>query len=91
MSGFLLGIAVSIFLTLINVAFIWYSKQISGPSALAITQAGMLVKFMLGVIMTFCIIKLTEDINLWAYALVLGIFVCISFPVSAYMMTRDGR
>jgi hypothetical protein len=91
MSGFILGIVVSIFLTLVNVAFIWYSKRISGPSAFALMQAGMLVKFMLGVIMTFCIIKLTDDINLWAYALVLGIFVCISFPVSAYIMTRNGQ
>jgi hypothetical protein len=27
------------------------------------------------------------DINLWAYALTFGMFICISFPVSAYIMT----
>ncbi len=87
MSGFLTGLGVSLFLTFINTAFIWYSKRISGASSLVIIQAGMLVKFMLGVIISFCIIKLV-DINLWAYALTLGMFVCTSFPVTAYIMTQ---
>lgn len=87
MSGFLTGLGVSLFLTFINVAFIWYSKRISGASAIAIVQAGMLVKFMLGAIISFCIIKLI-DINLWAYALTLGVFVCTSFPITAYIMTQ---
>jgi len=86
MDGFLIGLIVSLFLTFINIAFIWYSKQISGVSAVAIIQAGMLVKFMLGAIISFCIIKLV-NINLWAYALTFGMFICISFPVSAYIMT----
>ncbi|MEK9741335.1 MAG: hypothetical protein VW262_09135 [Flavobacteriaceae bacterium] len=88
MDGFLIGLGVSLFLTFINVAFIWYAKRISGVSALAIIQAGMLVKFMLGAIISFCIIKLV-DINLWAYALTLGMFVCIVFPITAYVMTNE--
>jgi len=90
MSGFLVGLGVSLFLTFINLAFIWYSKRISGASAVAIIQAGMLVKFMLGAIISFCIIKLV-DINLWAYALTLGMFVCIAFPVTAYVMTENNE
>jgi hypothetical protein len=88
MDGLLIGLGVSLFLTFINVCFIWYSKRISGASAVAIVQAGMLVKFMLGVIISFCIIKLV-DINLWAYALTLGMFVCIAFPITAYIMTQN--
>ena len=80
MGGFLVGLGVSLFLTFVNIAFIWYSKRI--------IQAGMLVKFMLGAIISFCIIKLV-DINLWAYALTLGMFVCTSFPVTAYIMTNE--
>jgi|TARA_R110000796_G_scaffold249713_1_gene377821 hypothetical protein len=88
MNGFLIGLGVSLFLTFINAAFIWYSKRISGASSLVIIQAGMLVKFMLGVIISFCIIKLFKDINLWAYTLTLGMFVCTSFPITAYIMTQ---
>lgn len=87
MDGFLVGLAVSLFLAFINVAFIWYSKRIHGISSVAMVQAGMLVKFMLGAIISFCIIKLA-NINLWAYALTLGMFVCIAFPVTAYIMTQ---
>ena len=90
MDGFLIGLGVSLFLTFINLAFIWYSQRISGASAVAIIQAGMLVKFMLGAIISFCIIKLV-NINLWAYALTLGMFVCIAFPVTAYIMTQNNE
>lgn len=88
MDGFLVGLGVSLFLTFINIAFIWYAKRIHGISAVAMVQAGMLVKFMLGAIISFCIIKLAE-INLWAYALTLGMFVCIAFPITAYVMTNE--
>lgn len=85
MDGFLIGLGVSLFLTFVNIAFIWYANQISGVAALAIIQAGMLVKFMLGAMISFCVIKLV-DINLWTYALTLGIFVCVAFPITAYML-----
>lgn len=89
MSGFIAGLVVSLILTSVGVLSILYSKTISGPSSVAIIQAGMLVKLMLAAICTLTLIKLSPyDVNLFTYAVTLGLYACVAFPVIAYLMVK---
>tara|TARA_B100000575_G_scaffold93865_1_gene74763 strand:- start:5240 stop:5515 length:276 start_codon:yes stop_codon:yes gene_type:complete len=88
MSGFLLAIGVSAFLTLVSGMFIWYSRQISGPSSVNIIQTGMFVKFMLGACITFFVIN-EVNVNPYIFGMTFGIYVCTAFPVVAYMMVKN--
>jgi hypothetical protein len=90
MSGFIAGLVVSLILTSVGVLSILYSKTISGPSAVAIIQAGMLVKLMLAGICTMTLIKLSPyDVDLFGYAITLGLYACVAFPVIAYLMVKQ--
>ena len=85
MSGFIAGGIVSLILTTIGVVAIIYSRTISGLASVSIIQAAMLVKLMLASTFTLALIKLAPfEINLWAYALTLGTYSCVGFPVIAY-------
>lgn len=88
MSGFLLAIGVNIFLTLISGGFIWYSRQIPGPASLAIVQAGMFVKLMLGGTIALAVIKLT-NVNVIAFGMTMGVYACVAFPIIAYLMVKN--
>lgn len=93
MSGFIAGGVVSLILTAIGVVAIIYSRTISGMASISIIQAAMLVKLMLGCTFTLALIKLAPfEINLWAYALTLGTYSCVGFPIIAYyFMKKDFR
>ena len=89
MSGFITGLVVSLILTSVGVLSILYSKTISGPSSVAIIQAGMLVKLMLAGICTLTLIKLSPyDVDLFGYAVTLGLYSCVAFPVIAYLIVK---
>jgi len=89
MSGFIAGLVVSLILTSVGVLSILYSKTISGPSSVAIIQAGMLVKLMLAGICTLTLIKLSPyDVDLFGYAVTLGLYSCVAFPVIAYLIIK---
>jgi hypothetical protein len=90
MSGFIAGLVVSLILTSVGVLSILYSKTISGPASVAIIQAGMLVKLMLAGICTMALIKLSPyDVDLFGYAVTLGLYSCVAFPVIAYLMVKQ--
>jgi hypothetical protein len=90
MSGFIAGLVVSLILTIVGILSIFYSKTISGPSSVAIIQAGMLVKLMLAGIFTLALIKLSPyNIDLFGYAITLGLYSCIAFPVIAYLIVKN--
>jgi Ca2+/Na+ antiporter len=88
MTGFFLGLAVCAFLTMLTVASIWFARRLSGPTSLGVIQGGMLLKLMMGGILSMAIIKFA-DVNLWAYALTVGAYVCMAMPVIAYFMVKQ--
>ena len=89
MSGLIAGGIVSLILTMIGVVAIMYSRTISGMASVSIIQAAMLVKLMLGCTFTLALIKLAPfEVNLWAYALTLGTYSCVGFPVIAYFIMK---
>lgn len=88
MSGFGVGIALCALLTLINAGFIWYSKRVPGPMAIGVIQLGMFVKFMLGVGISTIVIKFMP-VNVIIFAMTVGLYVCIAFPVMAFFMVKN--
>ena len=88
MSGFGVGVALCALLTLINVGFIWYSKQVSGPTSVSVIQLGMFVKFMLGVGVSTIVIKFMP-VNVIIFAMTVGLYVCIAFPIMAFLMVKN--
>ena len=88
MDGFLVGLAVCLFLTFVSGGFIWYARQIPGVASVSIIQTGMFSKFMLGVAISLAVIKLTT-INVIAFGLTVGIYSCMAFPIIAYLMVKN--
>lgn len=87
MGGFLFGLAVSAILTLISMGSIWFSRKIPGMASISIVQSGILIKMMMGGILSMVVFKFA-DINLWAYALTVGIYVCSVLPLLAYLVVK---
>jgi len=88
MSGFGVGVALCVLLTLVNVGFIWYSKQIPGPTSVSVIQLGMFVKFVLGAGVSTLVIKFMP-VNGIIFAITVGLYVCIAFPVMAFLMVKN--
>lgn len=88
MSGFGIGVALCALLTLVNIGFIWYSKQVPGPTSINVVQLGMLVKFVLGAGISAIIIKYAV-VNVIIFGLTVGLYVCIAFPVMAFFMVKN--
>jgi len=89
MSGFIAGFIVSLILTMVGVLSILYSRTINGMSSITIIQSAMFAKLMLGCIFTLSIIKLSPyDIDLWSYALTIGVYACVVFPIIAYLTVK---
>lgn len=88
MDGFLIGLGVGMFLAIISAGFIWYSQRLPPISSVYMIQTGMFFKMMLGSVISLIIIKVFKHIDLWAYALTLGMFVCVGLPIMAIFMTR---
>ena len=88
MTGFLLGLGVSIFLTLISVGCIWFARRLEGATSIGIIQGGMLMKLILGGTLSLAIIKFA-NVNHWAYALTVGCFVCLAMPVIAFYLVKS--
>jgi len=89
MSGFIAGCVVSLILTVVGVVAIMYSRTINGMASISIIQAAMFAKLMLGCIFTLALIKLAPfKIDLWSYALTLGVYSCAGFPTLTYFMMK---
>jgi len=88
MSGFLLGLGVGLFLTFISIASIWFARKTPGMVSIGVIQGGMLIKLMMGGILSMAIIKFAP-VDLWAYALTVGVYVCSVMPILAYFMTSE--
>lgn len=90
MSGFIAGSIISLILTVIGVVAILYARTISGMASITIIQAAMFAKLMLSCIFTLALIKLAPyEIDLWSYALTLGTYSCVGFPIIAYFIMRN--
>jgi len=85
--GVIVGLGVSFFLTLISMGSIWFSRKIPGMASISIVQSGILIKMMMGGILSMVVFKFA-DINLWAYALTVGIYVCSVLPLLAYLVVK---
>ncbi len=88
MSGFWIGVALCALLTFINAGFIWYSKQVNGPTAINVIQLGMFVKFILGAGISTIVLKFMS-INGVIFAMTVGLYVCIAFPIMAFFMVKN--
>ena len=88
MGGFGVGVALCALLTLVNVGFIWYSKQMPGPTSVSVIQLGMFVKFVLGAGVSTLVIKFMP-VNGIIFAITVGLYVCIAFPVMAFLMVKN--
>jgi len=86
--GFLFGLAVSAILTLIQIGGIWFARKMPGIPSITIVNAGGLVKLMMGASLTLAIVNFF-DINLLAYSLTLGVWVCFVLPLIAYFMVKQ--
>jgi hypothetical protein len=89
MSGLIAGLIVCTILTIIGVGFICYAKNIEGISSIYFIQTGMFLKLVLGCIFTLIIVKLVPyKVDLWSYAMTLGIYGCVIYPLIAFLMVR---
>ena len=89
MSGFIAGLIVCSILTVIGVGFIWYARNINGISSIHFVKTGMILKLNLGCIFTLIIVKLIPyKVDLWSYAITLGVYGCVVYPIIAFLMVR---
>jgi len=88
MGGFLLGLGVAAFLSLITVACIWFSRKIPGMASISIVQAGILIKVMMGSILSMAVFKFTDPTYHNSYTITLGIYVCSILPLLSYFMVK---
>jgi hypothetical protein len=86
--GFLLGLGASAILTLIQIGGVWLARKMPGIPSITIVNAGGLVKLMMGASLSIAIIHFF-DINLLAYSLTFGVWVCFVLPLIAYFMVKQ--
>ena len=56
--------------------------------AIGVIQLGMFVKFMLGVGISTIVIKFMP-VNVIIFAMTVGLYVCIAFPIMAFLMVKN--
>lgn len=85
-NGILIGLSVGLFLTAVGVMFVWLSLKTKASSALGIYGVGIFVKTILGIASCVAVVYLT-NINMVSFMLTMGTLVCISYPMTAIVLT----
>lgn len=85
-NGILVGLLLGLFLTTIGVMFVWLALKTRPQQALGMYAVGMFIKTTIGISSCVVITQFT-DVNLVGFILTLGTFVCVSYPMTAVVLT----
>lgn len=81
------GFLCATLLTAIGSMFVWLALKVRAQRAFGIYGMGMFVKTIVGIAMCVVAVKLT-NIDPLGFMLTLGFYVCISYPVTAIVLTH---